>query len=293
VPQRAADSMTESSPIFDRPPSEGDTPGNAEPSPDGGRAVRRRIRLVVLIVLMTGAVLASSWLLGTEDGRRYLDRAYLAQVGEQARGWMQQNPALTLGGFVLAYCVCAVFLLPVWWLQMLSGFALGIWGGLGWIMVCSTTGALLTAQVSRWLGEEWVRERIVGHGKIARRMRRVAELAGRNGLLLVLISRLSYPVPYGVSNYLFGLLNLRRLHIAVGTALGGTPVYAGWVAAGARPDWLGRWEFWVVTIGVNLALLVPLLVRSARKNDNAAEMNSPEVPHESKAESGRSASSVV
>lgn len=276
--------MTESSPIFDRPPSEGDTPGatpgNAEPSSDGGRAVRRRVRLVVLAILLTGAVLASIWLVGTEDGRRYLDRAYLAQVGEQARGWMQRNPALTLGSFVLAYCVCAVFLLPVWWIQMLSGFALGIWGGVGWIMVCSTAGALLTAQVSRWLGEEWVRERIVGHGKIARRMRRVAELAGRNGLLLVLISRLSYPVPYGVSNYLFGLLNLRRSHIAIGTALGGTPVYAGWVAAGARPDWLGRWEFWVVTIGVNLALLVPLLVRSARKNDNARTANHEVVPNE-------------
>src|SRR3712207_3199624 len=101
-------------------------------------------------------------------------------------------------------------------------------------MAGSTCGALATAVTSRRLGEEWVRERIVGNRQRRRKkpgmMERVMAGVDRNGLLVVLICRLSYPVPYGISNYLFGLTGIRLREIAVGTALGGAPVYAGWVA---------------------------------------------------------------
>ena len=114
-------------------------------------------------------------------------------------------------------------------------------------------------------GTDWL-HRIIGAGKSAQRLRRAVELLGENGLLVVFVCRLSYPIPYGVSNYLFGLTGIKLRDIAIGTALGGTPVYAGWVAAGARPEWLSRWEFWVTVIGVNLVLLVPLVVHSAVKS---------------------------
>lgn len=42
--------------------------------------------------------------------------------------------------FVVAYIVCAVLLLPVWWLQIISGFAFGIVAGIGSVMLGSTTG---------------------------------------------------------------------------------------------------------------------------------------------------------
>lgn len=86
--------------------------------------------------------------------------------------------------------------------------------------------------MSSWLGEDFVRSRIIGDGKGARRLNKAIGLLGRNGLLVVFICRLSYPIPYGVSNYLFGLTGIKRRDIAIGTALGGVPVYAGWVAAG-------------------------------------------------------------
>ena len=167
--------------------------------------------------------------------------------------------------FVTAYVVCAILLLPVWWLQIISGFAFGIVAGLGSVMLGSTVGALATAVVSAWLGEDFVRSRVIGDSKGARRLNKAMALLGRNGLLVVFICRLSYPIPYGVSNYLFGLTGIKRRDIAIGTALGGLPVYAGWVAAGARPDWLSHWEFWAIVIGINLLVLTPLLLRSMRK----------------------------
>lgn len=247
-----------------------DAPPAPDPTPRRQRG--RAARLVLLAVIFVGTLLAVGWLFGTEAGGDFRDHKdeRLRALGVAARGWVADNPVLTLGLFVLAYAVCAVFLMPVWWLQMLSGFAFGLWAGLGWVMVASTCGALVTARVARWLGEEWVHDRIVGTGKGAARLRRVIASAGENGLLIVLISRLSYPVPYGVSNYLFGLLEIRLRAVAVGTALGGVPVYAGWVAAGAKPEWLGRWEFWAVVVGTNLAILAPLVWHSVRAGKRAA-----------------------
>lgn len=228
-----------------------------------------RIRLIALLLLAAAVIAASVWLFGTEHGRQHLSKEYLYSLGKAAQGWTDRNPFITISLFILAYTVCAILLLPVWWLQMLAGFAFDLWAGLALAMAGSTCGALVTAYVSRWLGEEWVHARIVGKGKGAQRLRKIIEVADRNGLLVVFISRLSYPIPYGVSNYLFGLLEIRRRDIALGTAVGGIPVYAGWVAAGARPHWLAYWQFWAIVIGVNLALLVPLLVHSLRAGRKA------------------------
>jgi uncharacterized membrane protein YdjX (TVP38/TMEM64 family) len=136
-------------------------------------------------------------------------------------------------------------------------------------MFAATCGALVTTYVSRWLGDEWVHQRIVGNGKGARRLKRIIDAADRNGLLVVFISRLSYPIPYGISNYLFGLLEIRARDVALGTAFGGIPVYMGWVAAGSEPSWLARWEFWVIVVGINLAILIPLVVHSMRMGKKA------------------------
>ena len=195
---------------------------------------RRRGRTIVLALLLMGVLIAALWLFGTEAGRQHLDRENLRHLGLSVRGWVDRNPLLTYAGFLLCYVICALTLLPVWWLQMIAGFAFGLWPGLGWVMLASTCGALATAQVSRWLGEEWVHHKIVGKGKRAKRMRRIIALFGRNGLLVVLISRLSYPVPYGVSNYLFGLLGIRNRQIILGTALGGIPRRARSLPRGHR-----------------------------------------------------------
>jgi len=231
---------------------------------------KRRVRLIVLAVLAVLIVGASVWLFGTPQGRALLDREQLIRFGLAARSWMEDNPVSFITIFIAAYIVCAILLLPVWWLQVLSGFAFGLFAGVGWVMVGSTCGAIATALVSAWLGEEYVHARIIGNSKSAQRLRRAVAVLGQNGLLVVFICRLSYPVPYGVSNYLFGLTGIKLRDIALGTALGGTPIYAGWVAAGARPDWLSRWEFWAVVIGVNAALLVPLVLRTVFVRRRAA-----------------------
>ncbi len=224
----------------------------------------RWLRLGVLMFLLVMIAVGAFVVFGTEQGARFRDIEQLQAMSGDVRAWVANHQALFLVAFVAAYVVCAVLLLPVWWLQIVAGFAYGLAGGVTLAMAGSTAGALATAAVSAWLGEEFVRTRIIGDGKAARRLAGIVAALGRNGLLVVFICRLSYPVPYGVSNYLFGLTSIKLRDIAIGTAFGGIPVYAGWVAAGARPDWVTKWEFWAIVIGVNLLLLTPLLIRPIR-----------------------------
>lgn len=226
------------------------------------RSPLKWLRLVVLTFLLVMMAAGAVFVFGTDQGAQFRDPKQLAALGGSIRQWVAANPLVFLVGFIAAYVVCAVLLLPVWWLQIIAGFACGLVGGVALAMAGSTAGALATAAVSAWLGEEFVRSRIIGDGRAARRLGRAVEALGRNGLLVVFICRLSYPVPYGISNYLFGLTSISRRDIAIGTTIGGIPVYAGWVAAGARPDWVTKWEFWAIVIGVNLMLLTPLLIRT-------------------------------
>lgn len=223
------------------------------------------VRVGVLVLLVVMIAIGAYVVFGTEQGARFRDVEQLKAMSGDVRAWVADHQLLFLLTFVLAYVVCAVLLLPVWWLQIVAGFAYGLVGGVALAMAGSTAGALATAAVSGWLGEEFVRTRIIGEGKVARRLADIVAALGRNGLLVVFICRLSYPVPYGISNYLFGLTAIRRRDIAIGTAFGGIPVYAGWVAAGARPDWVTKWQFWAIVIGVNLVLLTPLVIRSIRQ----------------------------
>ncbi|MDB5297184.1 MAG: hypothetical protein JWO31_3167 [Phycisphaerales bacterium] len=226
----------------------------------------RLILICLLAALILGAVF---WLGGTDEGRRFLTREHLRHLGTASRGWVDAHPVASAVLFLAAYVACALLLLPVWWLQLLAGFGFGLWAGLAGVMAASTCGALATAGVARWLGDEWVRARFDARsGRAGERpgmLGRAFALMGRNGLLVVLICRLSYPVPYGVSNYLFGLTGVKLWDIAVGTAVGGVPVYAGWVAAGARPEWLGRWEFWASVVGGNLVILGGLLAGTRQR----------------------------
>src|SRR5206468_9816968 len=90
---------------------------------------------------------------------------------------------------------------------------------------------------------------------------RLSERLGHRGLLVVIAARVCYIVPYGLSNYLFGLTHIRARDAALGSIIGGLPISAGYVAVGARPVLLADWRFWTAVGGINLLLLGPVAVR--------------------------------
>jgi uncharacterized membrane protein YdjX (TVP38/TMEM64 family) len=232
---------------------------------------RTLLRVILLGCLLCAIVLSSIGLFGTETGRNLRDVQQLRATGAGARAWVVAHPAASPALFLAVYIACAILALPVWWLQILSGYAWGLAGGIAWSLIGHTFGSVLTMYVVRWLGGEWFHTR--ASRKMAR-FRRIAEGLGHNGLLVVLAARVCYVVPYGLSNYLFALTRIRGRDAALGTLLGGLPVVAGWVAIGARPAVLVDWRFWAVVIGTNVVLLAPLAIRYfARRRRGESRVN--------------------
>jgi uncharacterized membrane protein YdjX (TVP38/TMEM64 family) len=220
---------------------------------------RGLLRLILLVCLVCAIVAASVFLFSTEAGRGLVDREQLKGTGQEVRVWVANHPIAAPAIFLTLYVTCSILALPVWWLQILSGYAWGLYLGTAWSLAGHTCGSVVTLYFARWLGAAWVQAKA---GKRMAKFRRLSEKMGHNGLLVVLAARLCHAVPYALSNYLFGITHIRARDVAVGTMIGGLPVVAGWVAIGASPGLLADWRFWAVIIGINVGLLVPLAIRS-------------------------------
>jgi uncharacterized membrane protein YdjX (TVP38/TMEM64 family) len=229
-------------------------------------------RWVSLLILIFLAALAAYFLFHTETGARWRHRDYV-----QAR--VHEHKLIAPAAFVVAYIVLAVLVLPVWWLQVLAGFCFGL---LPAILVCevgSTLAALATVSVSRWLAGDWFHSRV--ESQMAR-LRSLDEKLGKNGLLVVLTIRLLHVVPFSLSNYAVGLLEVRLRDVALGTLIGGITTNATYAAAGAYgKHLLKNWKFMGAIIGVNLVTIAAMWLihrRFERIRTARAAMASPANP---------------
>jgi uncharacterized membrane protein YdjX (TVP38/TMEM64 family) len=225
------------------------------------RNAKARLALLVLIACLIA--IALGLLFGTERGRMLLDHHQLRHhLGEQVRDWVGRHKIVAPAIFIGVYVICSLLLLPVWWLQLLAGVGFGLVMGTTWICIAATTAAVTTMGLGHWLGGDWV------HARTGDRMRRLQELSvafEHNGLLVVLVTRLLHGIPFGLSNYLFGLMGIQRRDAALGTLVGGVPVNAFYAALGSSPRLVKSWKFWVIVIAINAALLTPLGVKWYRQ----------------------------
>src|SRR5258708_6606766 len=112
---------------------------------DKGRT-RRVMALVVLGVLLA---LAWWWLAFTPGGQDLMHRPH--HVAKSARGWIEAHRIIAPVVVIVVYVALTVLALPVWWLQVMAGFAFGLWFGVLWCDLAATVGALAAFWLSRWL----------------------------------------------------------------------------------------------------------------------------------------------
>jgi uncharacterized membrane protein YdjX (TVP38/TMEM64 family) len=209
------------------------------------------VRLALLVLIVVGAVVAWYVVFKTPFGEKLRDR-------QLVNAWVNDHRMIAPGILFGAYVICAVLMLPVWWLQALGGYCLGLFWGIVWCELGAMVGATLSLILSRWLVGQWFRQRYESR---MMKLHAVNEKLGHNGLLVVMAVRLCHVLPFGVSNYLFGLTRITVQDVAVGTFLGGLPAVAFAVALGY--DWrlYHDWRLWVTLAAVNVALLLPLGLR--------------------------------
>jgi len=225
-----------------------------QPAEAGARSVLPRLAL--LIVLLCVMAVATYALFFTPYGAQLRENPHVA--GVHFRAWVQRHHLIAPGILLLLYIVGTLSLMPVWWLQILAGYGFGLWLGVGYSLAGATVAAVCSFLMARTLLADYVREKFEArHAKL----RELDEKMGHNGLLIVMAARLMHFLPFGVSNYLFGISRITLMDVVIGTFLGNAPAITFYVAVGAGIHPFRNWRFMVCLTIANIVLLVPVALR--------------------------------
>ncbi len=175
-------------------------------------------RALILLVSLAVLVIAV-WLLPA--------REWLVQLTD----WAQAHPRIAWAGFILAYILAAVLMVPGSILTLAAGVLFGVALGVALVSLASTLGACCAFLVGRFLARDWVESRLEAMPRFSALDRAVA----RKGWQIVLLARLSVLIPYNLLNYALGLTNVRFGAYLFSTVVGMLPaiflyVYLGSVA---------------------------------------------------------------
>lgn len=212
------------------------------------RPVRRLVLLVAAVA--AGGVLA--WSLTGDD---------LAVVRDAVRAAGPWGALV----FVLLHVVLSLVPVPRSLLAVAAGALFGIASGIGLSFLGSLLAAALTFAIGRRVGREAV-ERLAGP-----RAARVDRLLRDQGLVAVVVARLTPVAPFVVTNYGAGMSAVRTRDYALGTVVGLVPGSVAWATVGASAGTDARTLLVAVSVVVVLLVVALLLGRRlARRRHPAA-----------------------
>ena len=142
---------------------------------------------------------------------------------KDALSWIESQGNLGAAAFILLYIIATVAFLPGSLLTLGAGVVFGVLQGSALVFVGATIGATAAFLVGRYLARNWVAKKIEGNQKFAS----IDKAVGREGLKIVLLTRLSPIFPFNVLNYAMGLtsVSLKDYVLASVGMLPGTIMY--------------------------------------------------------------------
>ena len=135
-----------------------------------------------------------------------------------------RSPAGALA-FVPLYALWVTLLLPWVWASMLAGALYGTW----WGSLIVFVGACLGAEAAFLLGRTWLRNWARRRLAAVPKLLAIEQAVSREGLKLVLLTRLSPAFPFSLLNFAYGLseVSLRDYSIGLIGILPGTILFCG------------------------------------------------------------------
>jgi uncharacterized membrane protein YdjX (TVP38/TMEM64 family) len=213
------------------------------------------IRTLALILLVTAIVIAFVLLLGTDRGQRLV---HDPQAREEINHWVSAHKVLAPGIYLIVFTLGGILALPVWWMEVLSGFLFGLPLGFVYTEIGTTIAAVASAALSRFLLAEWFQTRVESHTK---RLAELDERLGHNGLLIVTAVRAAHFLPFGVGNYAFGMTKVSLRDVGAGTFLGCIPPILTYVTVGAAPHLFKDFRYLIGLGAINVMLVAPIILR--------------------------------
>jgi uncharacterized membrane protein YdjX (TVP38/TMEM64 family) len=131
----------------------------------------------------------------------------------------------TVGGlaFIALYIIATIAFFPGSILTLGAGVIFGVvWGSL-YVFVGATLGATSAFLVGRYLARGWVARKIADNKKFAA----IDQAVGKEGLKIVLLTRLSPIFPFNLLNYAFGITGVSLQDYFIGSVgmIPGTIMY--------------------------------------------------------------------
>ena len=127
--------------------------------------------------------------------------------------------------FIPLYAVWVTLLLPGVWASMLAGALYGPW----WGSLVVFFGACLGAEMAFLLGRHWLRDWARRRLAAVPKLQSLEQAVSKEGLKLVLLTRLSPAFPFSLLNFAYGLseVSLRDYNIGLVGILPGTILFCG------------------------------------------------------------------
>ncbi len=125
--------------------------------------------------------------------------------------------------FVPLYALWVTLLLPGVWASMLAGVLYGTWGGSALVFLGACLGAVATFLLGRHWLRDWASQRLARWP----RLQAIETAVSREGLRLVLLTRLSPAFPFSLLNLAYGLsaVSLRDYSLGLIGILPGTVLF--------------------------------------------------------------------
>jgi uncharacterized membrane protein YdjX (TVP38/TMEM64 family) len=127
--------------------------------------------------------------------------------------WIDSLGTVGAIAFILLYIVATVAFLPGSILTLGAGVVFGIVLGSVYVFIGATLGATAAFLVGRYLARGWVARKIAGNSKF----RAVDQAVGREGLKIVILTRLSPVFPFNLLNYAYGITGVALKDYVIGS----------------------------------------------------------------------------
>ena len=210
------------------------------------------------------------------------------QVLLDALDWLKQDEIKVIAPiiFMLIYIVATVAFLPGSVLTLGAGVLFGIVKGSILVFFGATIGATLAFLVGRYVARGWISKKIEGNQKF----KAIDQAVGKEGLKIVLLTRLSPVFPFNLLNYGLGVTGVSLkdyvlgsvgmipgtiMYVYIGSLAGSLATIGGETQSDVNPvaQWAIRIIGFVATVGVTL-----YVTKIARKALDESIENTEEKP---------------
>lgn len=209
-------------------------------------------------------------------------------AGFNPQGWLKNvlqwvDRLGTVGGlaFIFLYIIATIAFLPGSILTLGAGVVFGVVMGSVYVFIGATLGAVAAFLVGRYLARGWVAEKIAGNHKF----QAIDQAVGREGLKIVILTRLSPIFPFNLLNYAYGVTGVSLSDYTIGSVgmIPGTIMYvyigslAGNIATigtESQPDNPSvQWAMRIIGLIATVVVTI-YLTKVARKALDKAEVGS-------------------